>query len=349
VEQYEAYIADHIGKEICEDHSSAAFDSLRAHFEYPHVTKDGERAYILVKEVEARSGFYRVLDGNHRASMLLHLGKSTVRVAVVSPRAVEVVVADPAPEATHLDEYAFNAFGAVRIRSRKCAKKMCESGALKLNGSSVFAGVFVKAGDVLSLDVSAEPRIVHTEASVVGKGEAGMRLDRYCQVHFKSVLNSKSLSHAACERGDVLVGGLQRPGNHQVKPGHRVTVHYDFLDARTRSSDKVEAIEVVHEDEDFAVVWKHAGIDTNGTLAKGARNLESLLPSFIRHSVRQDALPTPATVHRLDRATSGLVLVAKTVESRKKLIEMLATREVYSTRKTLLCHCLQHLFFLTFS
>lgn len=126
--QYNDYIACHIGKAICEDHTAEAFDHLAdlAHFSYPHTTAEGDAAYILVKEVRNKQTGqrgYKIMDGNHRAAVLLQKGAQTALVAVISPLDLVATVPTPAPEGVHLDAFAFEAFGPQRVGSRKKARK----------------------------------------------------------------------------------------------------------------------------------------------------------------------------------------------------------------------------------
>jgi hypothetical protein len=80
VDQYARYYERHVGREICDDHTTAKFERMRLAFDYPHAV-DGRRAYILVTSSGER---LMVLDGNHRAALLMHAGTREATVAVVS-------------------------------------------------------------------------------------------------------------------------------------------------------------------------------------------------------------------------------------------------------------------------
>ena len=80
-EAYEAYFNAHVGREMCEDHSSTTFDQLHKEFCYPYQLED-KQAYILVQPQDDQT--YRILDGNHRAALLLDQGQEKVVVAVCS-------------------------------------------------------------------------------------------------------------------------------------------------------------------------------------------------------------------------------------------------------------------------
>ena len=77
-------------------------------------------------------------------------------------------------------------------------------------------------------------------------------------------------------------------------------------------------VDVVYEDEYIAVVHKPAGLITSGNYYK---TLHNCLPYNLTLSNQKDKLVSPLPVHRLDRATSGLVIVAKTYKARMVLGE----------------------------
>lgn len=75
-------------------------------------------------------------------------------------------------------------------------------------------------------------------------------------------------------------------------------------------------LKVLYEDEELAVIVKPAGVATSGNYFKTIR---SALPFNLQASKATDALPAPEPAHRLDKETSGLLLIAKT---RKTLLQL---------------------------
>ncbi len=87
-------------------------------------------------------------------------------------------------------------------------------------------------------------------------------------------------------------------------------------------------LEILFEDEYLAVVNKPAGITVSGNAFK---TLENALPFNLKKSKQEDALPRPLPVHRLDNQTSGLVIVAKTNQSRINLGQQFEDKHISKT------------------
>lgn len=142
----------------------------------------------------------------------------------------------------------------------------------------------------------------------VDKGQEMIRLDIYLQTHLGSV--SRNKIQAATKAGCVRVNDKESKASYKVKPQDVITVllpeppqEFELL------PEKVD-FGVVYEDDDVMVIDKPAGVvvhpgvgNFTGTLLNG------LLFYF------QDSGVTPYLVHRIDKDTSGLLLVAKNEES----------------------------------
>lgn len=84
-------------------------------------------------------------------------------------------------------------------------------------------------------------------------------------------------------------------------------------------------IDVIHEEDAFAVVFKPAGLVINGNQF---RTLENALIDQLKKSEAPDALRWGRPVHRLDSATSGLVIIAKTLEAHRNFGELFSSRQI---------------------
>ncbi|MFV1996874.1 MAG: 23S rRNA pseudouridine(1911/1915/1917) synthase RluD [Acidiferrobacterales bacterium] len=91
------------------------------------------------------------------------------------------------------------------------------------------------------------------------------------------------------------------------------------------------ALDLVFEDDEILVLNKPAGL----VVHPGAGNPDStLLNALISHAPQLRSLPRAGIVHRLDKDTSGLMVVAKTERARLNLIEQLSSRELHREYKT---------------
>jgi 23S rRNA pseudouridine1911/1915/1917 synthase len=110
----------------------------------------------------------------------------------------------------------------------------------------------------------------------------------------------------------VLVDGRARAKNHRVAEGETITVAPE--EAPTESAEAPPDIDVVLEDEHLLVADKPAGLVTHPAPGHGGPTLSEALSGFV--------------VHRLDRDTSGLLIVAKTEEVQQALQAELKARRV---------------------
>jgi len=124
--------------------------------------------------------------------------------------------------------------------------------------------------------------------------------------------------------GHVLVDGQVPRGRDKVRGGEQVSIAIpDMPSGDWRPQDI--PLRVVYEDEDLLVVDKPAGL----VVHPGAGNPEgTLLNALLHHAPALQRLPRAGIVHRLDKETSGLLVVAKTERARLDLIHQLKTRSL---------------------
>jgi RluA family pseudouridine synthase len=116
----------------------------------------------------------------------------------------------------------------------------------------------------------------------------------------------------AIQRGQILVNKSRVSSNYQTVSGDHISIH---IQTTTRRRPKID-IPIVFEDDQLAVINKPAGLNVGGGRSV---SVSDYLPHILKVSSAEDALPLPRSVHRLDKPTSGLLLVAKTKSSLAKL------------------------------
>lgn len=155
----------------------------------------------------------------------------------------------------------------------------------------------------------------------------GKRLDHFLAEHLPEYSRSR-LSHLI-ERGGVLVNGARPPkAGHKLKGGEVVTLAAD-LDLRPSHLEPVSMdLDVRYEDEDLLVVNKQRGLAVHpGPGSRRVTLVHGLLARAHRLS-DGSAEYRPGLVHRLDKQTTGLILVAKRNEVHDRLASDLRHRHI---------------------
>ena len=158
---------------------------------------------------------------------------------------------------------------------------------------------------------------------------AGVRLDAFLASHHQAV--SRSVWKRLIEGGLVAVDGRStaKPG-FAVKSGMAITATIPEAPPSQLEGESIP-IEVVHEDADLAVVLKPAGIVVHpGHGARRGTLVHALLGRGLALAPAGGS-ERPGIVHRLDKDTSGLLLIAKTDAAHRALTRMFARREIEKT------------------
>jgi 23S rRNA pseudouridine1911/1915/1917 synthase len=149
---------------------------------------------------------------------------------------------------------------------------------------------------------------------------AGTRLDRF----LAEPLGSRARAQTLIDASRVWVDGQLRPKRHVVKPGERVRVdNYDATLTRIQVSDA--PFTIAYEDEHLIVVDKPAGVVVHP--ARGHRT-GTLAQALAGRGAGGDEPWRAGIVHRLDRDTSGLLVVAKSDPVHRALKALLAARQL---------------------
>ena len=151
---------------------------------------------------------------------------------------------------------------------------------------------------------------------------AGQRLDQALAKLFPEY--SRSRLKAWLLDGSISVdGGSPRPRD-PVHGGETVKLHAE-PEVSVRAEPEPIPLDVIYEDDSLIVINKPAGLvvhpgtgNTRGTLMNG----------LLHHAAELEELPRAGIVHRLDKDTSGLLLIGKTLTAHTALVRLLAEREI---------------------
>lgn len=151
---------------------------------------------------------------------------------------------------------------------------------------------------------------------------AGQRLDRALALLLPEFTRSQLQQWIA--GGQVKVDGRVPRKRDTVRGGERVEIEVPPPVPTTARAQAIP-LDIVHEDDEFLVINKPPGL----VVHPGAGNREStLMNALLHHAPALARLPRAGIVHRLDKDTSGLLVVAKTERARQSLIGQLQTREM---------------------
>lgn len=163
---------------------------------------------------------------------------------------------------------------------------------------------------------------------------AGQRLDQFLAGQMEGV--SRSRVQLLMDQGDVLVNGEREKASLKLRGGERIAITGEPRPAPLKATAEDIPLDVVYEDADLAVVNKpagmmvHAGSGQNEDARSKGTLVNALLYRFKKLSSTGGEL-RPGIVHRLDKDTSGLIVVAKNDRAHARLGEMFSSRQIRKT------------------
>ncbi|AHF04209.1 23S rRNA pseudouridine synthase D [Marichromatium purpuratum 984] len=164
---------------------------------------------------------------------------------------------------------------------------------------------------------------------VLEADHAGRRLDQVLAELLPEF--SRSRLQQWIESGELVVDDQRRRPRDKVWGGERIRLAATLaLDERCVAQPI--ALDIVHEDDALLVVNKPAGLVVHPAAGNPDGTLQNAL---LHHDPGLAALPRAGIVHRLDKDTSGLLVVAKTLAAHRSLVEQLRLREVHREYRAL--------------
>jgi 23S rRNA pseudouridine1911/1915/1917 synthase len=162
----------------------------------------------------------------------------------------------------------------------------------------------------------------------------GKRLDQFLVSHLPNI--SRARIQQLISEKNVLVNDLESKSSLRLRGGERITILGEPQLRPLRAMAEEIPLEIIYEDDDLAVINKPAGmmVHAGSGATDDARNRGTLVNALLHHFGKLSAIGgelRPGIVHRLDKATSGLILVAKNDESHRKLALQFSGRLVKKT------------------
>ena len=170
---------------------------------------------------------------------------------------------------------------------------------------------------------------------------AGQRLDQYLATQLSEASRaevSRARVQQLIAKGEVLVNNAAAKASLRLKGtgDEQITITGPPHAPPLRAIPEEIALDIVYEDDDLAIVNKPAGmmVHAGAGATDDARNRGTLVNALLHHFGTLSAVGgelRPGIVHRLDRATSGLMVVAKNDEAHRQLAKQFSGREVRKT------------------
>ena len=158
----------------------------------------------------------------------------------------------------------------------------------------------------------------------VDKGQTPLRIDKYLMNFVENATRTKI--QAAAKNGSIKVNGVEVKSNYKVKPLDDIRVLFEYPPHENLLIAENIDLDIVYEDDDLLVVNKPAGM----VVHPGHGNYSgTLINALIYHfeNLPKNSSNRPGLVHRLDKDTSGLLVIAKNDESMFHLSNQFAEKK----------------------
>lgn len=166
--------------------------------------------------------------------------------------------------------------------------------------------------------VNESPELYEHFRTVVDKGQTPVRIDKYL---FERIVNaSRNRIQTAADNGFVMANGKPVKSSYKVKPLDVLTVMMDRPRYENDIIPEDIPLDIVYEDDDLMVINKPAGLVVHPGCGNYHGTLVNAIAWHLRNVPTYDPNdPQVGLVHRIDKDTSGLLVVAKTPDAKTSL------------------------------
>jgi 23S rRNA pseudouridine1911/1915/1917 synthase len=151
---------------------------------------------------------------------------------------------------------------------------------------------------------------------------AGMRLDQVLAELFSDYSRSKLQTWIKTER--VHVNGSKLKAKDKLDGGEIITLDAEAEVVVISEGEEIP-LDIVYEDESILIVNKPAGLVVHPAIGNWRG---TLLNALLNHDKNLETLPRAGIVHRIDKETSGLLMIAKTLQAHNSLTQQLQDRSI---------------------
>ncbi len=162
--------------------------------------------------------------------------------------------------------------------------------------------------------------------------EPGTRIDKYVAAKTEGL--SRTRAQKLIEDGRVRVNGEIARAGYKLEPGDRITVELPPPDLPAFVAEDIP-LDIVYEDSDLLIVNKPAGMPVHPAPGHASRTLVNALLAHVPGFLETFGTDRPGIVHRLDKDTSGVMVVAKNMPARQSIMEQFKDRTVVKKYRVL--------------
>lgn len=146
---------------------------------------------------------------------------------------------------------------------------------------------------------------------------------------------SRSYIKTLNDNGNILVNGRTEKAGFKLRAGNKIIINEPEVKTISAKGEDIP-LNIVYEDEDLLVINKQVGLVVHPCATTKSHTLVNALMFHIEKLSTINGVLRPGIVHRLDKDTGGLMLVAKTDEAHKKLAEQLKDKTLNREYKALI-------------
>ena len=166
----------------------------------------------------------------------------------------------------------------------------------------------------------------------VDKGQSSVRVDKFLMDHMPGT--SRNRIQKAAEAGSIRANDKPVKSNYKVKAGDVITLVLDHPKRDWEIIPEDIPLDVVYEDDVLLVINKPAGLVVHPGCGNYSGTLVNALAWHLRDNKGFDPNdPTVGLVHRIDKDTSGLLVIAKTADAKTSLCKQFFYRLFFSYQK----------------
>ena len=178
---------------------------------------------------------------------------------------------------------------------------------------------YIPDPDELEDDAAGEQDELYEHYSITAdRGQSPLRLDKFLTIHMERC--SRNRIQTAADAGNILVNGKPAKSSYKVKPGDRISLVMPYPKREIEIIPENIPLEIPYEDDDLLLVNKPAGM----VVHPGHGNYSATLVNALTYHLQnlplfQEGDMRAGLVHRIDKDTSGLLVIAKTADAKTNL------------------------------